>query len=91
MGADRRVVLEGAAAACGLREGLGVSKEATVGFQNIRLSLRMSLPQLQVGGAGRFILRHFLGCVRCFFSSENGGESPEVPMTDDLPEMLFGE
>ena len=52
---------------------------------------RMSLPQLQVGGTGRFILRHFLGCVRCFFSSENGGESPEVPMTDDLPEMLFGE
>ena len=47
--------------------------------------------QLQVGGTGRFILRHFLGCVRCFFSSENGGESPEVPMTDDLPEMLFGE
>ncbi|HEX4807706.1 MAG TPA: hypothetical protein VH325_02175, partial [Bryobacteraceae bacterium] len=46
---------------------------------------RMSLPQLQVGGAGRFMLRHFLGCVRCFFSSENGGESPEVPMTDDLP------
>src|SRR3954451_7592044 len=41
----------------------------------------MSLPQLQVGGTGRFILRHFLGCVRCFFSSENGGESPEVPMT----------
>src|SRR5438445_925381 len=43
--------------------------------------LRMSLAQLQVGGTGRFILRHFLGCVRCFFSSENGGESPEVPMT----------
>ncbi len=52
---------------------------------------RMSRPQLKVGAAGKFILRYFLGNVRWLFSSENDGESPEVLMTDDLPEMLFGE
>ena len=52
---------------------------------------RKSQPQLKVSAAGKFTLRHFLGNRGFLFSSENDGESPEIPMTDDLPEMLFCE
>ena len=56
-----------------------------------RIWPRAPQPQLKVGAAGKFILRHFLGSFRSSFSSEDDGESPEVPMTNDLPEMLLGE
>ena len=52
---------------------------------------RMSQRQLKVSAAGKFILRHFLGNRGFLFSSEKDGESPEIPMTDELPEMLLGE
>ena len=52
---------------------------------------RMSQWQLKVSAAGKFILRHFLGNRGILFSSEKDGESPEIPVTDDLPEMFLRE
>ena len=51
----------------------------------------MSQPQLKVEGRVEFILRYFLACdIGIFFSTEDDGESPEVPEADNFPKVLFG-